>query len=175
MKWAALRIEMIDYVEDILSKAMREDWKYHELHEFPLFHQIYRMHVGMVKGLDDPSHAFRLDRFQHLFRQIEKWVTKEDMYAHVHEIELDSNDMKTYLQDFLASIQRALKDKEHNPFLDETIKKFRQQLFEYRYIFGQFFFTIMNKNADGQQLRNHFLFVDQYFETAEMALNDLKS
>lgn len=164
----------IHYVEDILAKAMREDWKYHVLHEFPLFHQMYRLHQGLSDYREDPSHAFRLERFNHLFDQIEDWVAKEDVYAHVHEIDLDINDMKTYLQDFLASLQRSVKEKSQDPFLDETIQKFRQQLLEYRYLFGQFIFTILAKNQEGQQLRHQFLFVDQYFESIENLLYELK-
>lgn len=164
----------IEFVEETISKAMREDWKYHVLHAFPLFHQLFRWHQGMVDGSEDPSHAFRLDRFQQLFDQIEEWVVKDDVYSHVHEIEIDINDMKTYLQDFLAAIQRVDREKSNDPFLDENIHKLRQQLLEYRYVFGQFFYTIASKNSEGQQLRNQFLFVDQYFETAESLLHDLK-
>jgi hypothetical protein len=93
----------------------------------------------------------------------------------VHEIELDMNDMKTYLQDFLATIQRATRDKSQDPFLDETIHKLHHQLLEYRYLFGQFFLSIMSRNSDGMQLRNQFLFVDQYFESVENLLQNLKA
>lgn len=169
------RLSTVHYIEDVLSKAMREDWKYHVLHEFPQFHQMYHLHQGMAEYVEDPAHAFRLDRFRPLFDQIEEWVNKGDVYMHIHEVELDINDMKTYLQDFLASTQRAMKEKSHDPFLDETIHKFRQQLLEYRYLFGQFFSMIMNKSQDGLQLRNQFLFVDQYFESVESVLNELKA
>jgi hypothetical protein len=166
--------ETIGYIGNAISKAMRADWKYHVLHEFPLFHEIYRIHRGLEKQPDDPAHAFRMERFYDLFDQIEAWVNKGDVYTHVHEIEQDINDMKTYLQDFLAAIQRASKEKSSDPFLDETIQRFRQQLLEYRYIFGQFFLNITSKNTDGQQLRNQFLFVDQYFESIESLLNELE-
>jgi hypothetical protein len=166
---------IIDYFDEVFSKVMREDWKYHVLHEFPLFHQMYHMHLGLSEYFEDPAHAFRLERFTGLFDQIAEWVEKENVHAHVHEIQLDINDMKTYLQDFLASVQRAVKDKSENPFLDETIHKFRQQLLEYRYLFGQFFFSIMSESQEGLQLRNQFLFVDQYFESVENLLIDLKA
>ncbi len=39
-----------------------------------------------------------------------------EAYSHVHEIEIDVSDMKQYLQDFLASIQRAAKDRSTDPF-----------------------------------------------------------
>jgi len=163
----------IYYVEDVISKIMRQDWKYHVLHEFTLFHQIYHLHQGVSECFDDPTHAFRLERFRLLFDQIKGWVEKEDIYSHVHEIDLDINDMKTYLQDFLAIVQRTVKEKSHDPYLDETAHKLRQQLLEYRYLFGQFFLFMMSKSLDGMQLRNQFLFVDQYFESIENLLNDL--
>ncbi len=159
------------YIGEILAKAMREDWKYHVMHEFTLFHEIVRKHLGLSRISVEPPHVMRKRRFQQLFDQIGKWIQKGDFYSHVHEIELDINDMKTYLQDFLAMVQRAEKEKSSNPFLDETIKKFRLQLFEYRYQFGYFFYLLMSKNSDCQQLRNQFLFVDQYFETIENLLN----
>lgn len=164
----------IHFVEDALSKAMREDWKYQVLQGFPLFHQIYRLHLGLVGYRKDPAHSFRLEHFKKFCDQIEEWVAKEDVYSHIHEIQLDINDMKTYLQDFLAVIQRADKEKSTDPFLDESIHKLRHQLLEYRYLFGKFFSTIISKNSEGQQLRNQFLFVDQYFESAENLLMDLK-
>jgi hypothetical protein len=166
--------ETIEYIQDVLSKAMREDWKYHVLHGFPLFHEIYNIHQGLYKQFEDPSHAFRMEKFDELFGQIEEWVRKEDIYSHVHEIELDINDMKIYLQDFLASIQRISKESRSNPFLDESIEKFQGELLEYRYAFGQFFYAIMVKDAEGQQLRNQFLFVDQYFEAIENLIHHLK-
>lgn len=166
---------VIPYTEEILSKAMRVDWKYHVLHEFPLFHQLYRLHQGLAEYFEDPAHAFRLDHFHQLFDQIEDWVDKGDVYSHVHEIEMDMNDMKTYLQDFLASIQRIAKEGAQDPFLNYTLRKFRQHLLEYRYIFGQFFSIIMAKSTDGQQLRIQFLFVDQYFEAMENLITELKT
>lgn len=163
----------IRYIQHVLSRAMRLDWKYHVLSGFPVFHEIYHIHKGLSKPIDDPSHAFRMEKFYLLFDQIEGWVRKEDVYLHVHEIELDINDMKIYLQDFLAAIQRLAREKSLNPFLDERVEQFQLELLEYRYIFGDFFHVIMSKNLEGQQLRNQFLFVDQYFESIEALLNEL--
>lgn len=167
-------LEIIHYMEDVFSKALRSDWKYHVLHEFTLFHELYRIHQGLQVRIDDPAHSFRIEHFDDLFNKIEYWVNKGDIYSHINEIELDMNDMKTYLQDFLATIQRADRDKSSNPFLDESIEKYRQQLLDYRYLFGQFFHTIVSNSSDGAQLRNQFLFVDQYFETIENLLNNLQ-
>lgn len=163
----------IDYVGDVLDRALRADWKYHVLHEFPLFHEIYHLHSGLERDVADPPHAFRLEKFHELFEQIEEWANKGDIYSHIHEIELDINDIKIYLQDFYASLQRISKDRGIDPFLDETLAKCRQQLIEYRYLFGQFFFNLMCKNLDSQQLRTQFLFVDQYFESCENLLRNL--
>lgn len=168
-------LETISYIQEVFSKAMRHDWKYHVLHGFPLFHELYTQHRGLYKPIDDPSHAFRMENFIGLFDQIEDWVYREDVYAHIHEIELDMNDMKIYLQDFLAAIQRVAREGYSNPFLDETLEKFELELLEYRYAFGQFFYMIMSKSTEGQQLRNQFLFVDQYFESIESLLHELKT
>lgn len=161
-------------IQEIFSRAMRYDWKYHVLHGFPLFHELYAQHRGLYHPIDDPSHAFRMENFKELFNQIEEWVYKEDVYAHIHEIELDINDMKIYLQDFLAAIQRVAREGSAHSRLDETIETFELELLEYRYTFGHFFHVIMSKSTEGQQLRNQFLFVDQYFDSIESLLRELK-
>jgi len=174
-------LSTIDYVEDVLSKAMREDWRYHVLHELPLFHRIYRLHQGLVQHPQEPAHAFRMERFHLLFNEVQNWVEKEEIDTHSHEIQLDMNDMKTLLQDFFASIQRILKQNSLDPVLDQTlytlplhIHRARQQLLDYRYLFGQFFLNITSKSGEGTQLRNQFLFVDQFFQSIENLLNPLK-
>lgn len=159
--------ETINYLGQVFARAMRADWKYHVLHEYSLFHELFRIHQGFEGPLEDPAHAFRLDRFKELLREIDKWVKKGEIFAHINEIELDISDMKAYLQDFLASIQRSVKEKASDPFWDDTVKKFRMQLLEYRHLFGRFFYQMMQENVESQQLRNQFLFVDQYFETVE--------
>jgi hypothetical protein len=160
--------------EEILSRAMRLDWKYQVLIGFPEFHEIYHLHHGITEYFSDPSHSFRLDRFQELFSQIQKWVKNDNVTEHIEEIELDMNDMKTILQDFLATVQRAVREKSMDPFLDETTRKYQQQLLEYRYAFSQFFANIYKRSSHGTQLRNQFIFVDQYFESVESLLNELK-
>lgn len=167
--------EIIPYLDEVFSQAMRVDWKYHVLHELDLFHELYRIHQGLQFFLEDPSHAFRMDRFTSLFKQIENWVRSGNVYSHIQEIELDINDMRAYLQDFLALIQRTVREKTSDLLTQDAIKKFRLQLLEYRYLFGQFIYNIVTKNKEGRQLRNQFLFVDQYFETSESLLHDLKS
>lgn len=166
--------ETIQYIGNVFSKALRVDWKYHVLHEFPLFFELYHIHNGLQKPIEDPAHEFRLERFKQLFRRIEDWVNQDDIYSHVHEIELDMNDMKSYLQDFYATIQRVSNMQRSDPFLDDSINEFRQELLEYRFVFGQFFYHLMKKNEEGQQLRNQFLFVDQYFESVENLINDFR-
>ncbi|WP_213105618.1 hypothetical protein [Candidatus Protochlamydia amoebophila] len=165
--------EIISYFDGILAKAMREDWKYHVLHGFPAFHEIYRQHKGLGEFIHDPSHAFRVERFQLLLDRVEGWIKKGEFYVHLYELELDNNDIKAYLQDFLAIVQRTEKEKSLDPFLDETIDRLKQQLLEYRYLFGQFLFNIQIKDIDGQY-RNKFLFIEEYFETIENLLFELK-
>lgn len=166
------KLSMIDYVGDVLSKAMRLDWKYHCLQDIYLFHRIYQLHQGFVEHFEDPTHAFRLERFELLMDQIRRWIEKKKVDVHLYEIELDMNDMKTYLQDFLATVQRAVKSRSNNPFFEDTVLRLHQQLAEYRYLFGRFFSSIVSKGEEGVLLRNQFLFIDQYFEFAENLLSE---
>ncbi len=167
--------ETVKFVGDVLGKGMRLDWKYHVMQSFPLFHSLFHLHMGLTSRSDDPSHAFRLERFRHLCQQVENWVRKGDLYSHIHEVGLDLNDMKVYLQDFLATLQRVVKERSSDPFLDETIDKLSRQLLEYRYLFGKFLYDIAGKDGEGPLHRNQFLFVDQYFDSAERLLNDLRT
>lgn len=164
---------IIDYFQKVLAKAMRLDWKYHVLHEFPLFHRLYEIHLGLVGSDKDSGHVYRLEHFHLLLDQIKEWVEAEGGYMHKEEIQIDMNDIKTYLQEFLASVQRAVQEIEKNVIpvdTNETCKKLYQELLEYRYLFGQFFASIKTTKQEGILLRNQFLFVDHYFETSENLL-----
>lgn len=170
----SINFDMIDYVGTVLNQAMRLDWKYHVLHEFTLFHTLVEEYRGLFRVDLDPAHEGRLRQFQTLFSHIEAWLAKGDLDAHINEVSIDMNDMKTYLQDFLAAVQRLLKDQNASgEQLDHALKQFRYQLLEYRYYFGDFFLHLINaEGGGGVQLRNRFLFVDQYFETIEMLLEE---
>lgn len=173
----SLHFEMVAYVGMVLNKAMRLDWKYHVLHEFPLFHHIFDEYQGLISSELDPVHHARLEKLQGHFSHIEDWVRNEDIDAHVNEISIDMNDMKTYLQDFLASIQRIIKDKSlASDQSEKLIKKFQHQLLEYRYLFGDFFMNLLRLDeSTGTRVRNKFLFVDQYFETIDLLLTQVSS
>lgn len=162
----------ISIIEEALSKAMRYDWKANLLHEYPLFHEIYSFHQGLYELPKDPSHAFRTENLLKIFYKIEDWAEEKNYFHHGHEIEEELNDLKMYLQNFLAAIQQAVKNKSFDPFLDETIHKFRHQLLEYRYLFGKFCFHLKDK-ADFQELFQHLLFVHLYFESMEKLLYEL--
>lgn len=164
-------LAVIEQTHSWLAQAMKEDWKYNMLHEFPLFQRIYTFHKGLEGAIDDPAHAFRIERLQRLFNQIEEWVEKKTLHAHVHEIECDINDMKSYLQDFLGTVQRSIKAESSDLFYEENKQKLRQELLEYRYLFGRFFYAIASKGDSEIQLRSQFLFVDSYFESIDMLLN----
>ena len=165
--------DSIEYIGSVLAKAMREDWKYHVLHESPLFHEIMQIHRGLVGDLKDPSHAFRMERFLQLLEQLKRWIKKGNLSSHAYEVGLDINDMKSYLQDLLASVQRAEKERNNNPFLEETVEKFRMEVLEYRYVFSQFFHLFTRQGGESLRLRNQFIFVDQYFESVDGLLNNL--
>lgn len=156
----------IDYVGDAFAKLMRADWKYHVLWGFPLFHELYTIHQGLVPPIEDRQHKVRLEKFQRLLFQIQDWVVNKKTQAHFYDIELDINDIKGYLQDFLGYVQRTLNNPELPPEEKASqLSQLKQQLLEYRYLFGNFFYQLHQNESEGYLIRRQFLFVDQYFES----------
>lgn len=164
------------YIAELLSKLLRADWKYHIVQEIPLFQEIFSIHMGIMGTLDDRKHLNRLNKFKHLIQELENWVTLRETRKHQREIEFDINDLKGYLQDFLAHVQRI--DKQEPPLSELQIKKAIQEtsheLLIYRYLFGQFFHKLENTSNEGKRLRLKLLFVDQYFESVDQKIHELK-
>jgi len=167
---------VVGYVGKIFSKALRADWQYHVLFEFPLFHELYAIHQGILGSYENRHHLNRMNKFKDLIVQIEDWVKRRDVHRHMHEIEMDMNDMKESLQEFLVYVQRMTDRVEaEKETLENVIQDIQLQLLEYRYLFGNFFHYLHQYEPDGKLIRNQFLFVDQYFETVENRLQDLRS
>lgn len=168
-------INILDVMGKIFSKAMRADWQYHVLFDFPLFHQLYRIHQGIIGKNLDFKHQNRLKKFKQIIDELQGWVKKCDTHRHVHEIETDMNDMRGYLQDFLALVQNfSSKDDLNASGAEVEISDFAKQLLEYRYLFGSFFHMLHQHEPEGKLIRNQFLFVDQYFEAVESQLHEMR-
>lgn len=169
--------DAITFVGDALSKAMRADWKYHVLNEMTQFHNLYSVHVSLSHISEERHHRNRLQRFKRLIQQTEGWIQRGIIYKHAHEIELDMQDIKGYLQDFYGYVQRLSTDQADLVSLTSTfiqIQEVEKQLLEYRYLFSNFFYHISQHKPEGIILRNRFLFVDQYFESIESKLHELR-
>ncbi len=167
-------IHVIDYIEHVFSKLLRADWRYHVLHGIPLFHQLYAIHHGLVKPVDDRHHSNRMTKFKKLLQQVHEWVKNNKTQVHFHDIELDMSYIKGYLQDFLGYVQRASSDSSLSK--DKALELYQeiaQQLLEYRYLFGNFFYQLRQHETEGQLIRKQCLFVDQYFESIETKLFEL--
>ena len=166
---------VVEFCGDVLSKTMRTDWKYHTLFEMPLFYNIYHIHQGIVGSVEDRQHINRMNKFNRLIDQIKDWVKKRSIPRHSQEIEHDMNDIKEYLQEFFASVQRTTGDESISAGQGKVlIREISQQLMEYRFIFGKFFHDLRQSEPEERSLRNQFLFVDQYFESIENKLYDYK-
>lgn len=167
---------VINQIGDLLSKLMRIDWKYHVLFGFPSFHVIYSIHQGLVKPVKARHHVSRLNKCQGIIQKISDWVKNQTTQQHAHDIELETNDIKGYLQDFLGYIQRSYSDpnitKEKAMNLHTEIA---HELLESRYLFGNFFYKLEQMGIEGKLIRRQFLFVDQYFETIEYKLFEIQN
>lgn len=169
------QLEVVEMTDEALSKAMRADWKYQTLQELPEFHKIYDLHRRILGLHGDRAHTNRMNHFKELFKSIEGWINEGTALAHTHEIETEMNDIKMYLQDFLAQLQRIEADKDiSQQRANRMLIQMRFHLLMYRYSFGKFFSHLRHSNIEGRQLRKQFLFVDQYFEFIEGKINDIK-
>lgn len=175
-EWGSFSWQTVDYVGVILSKLLRLDWKYQVLFEFIPFNKIYNVHQSLVRPVEDRAHTNRMQKFTKLLQQIQEWVNKHRTQSHFHDIELDMNDIKVYLQDFLAYIQRVIQDPNLTPDKIHSLKEdISKQLLDYRYLFSNFFYQLRQNESEGQLIRRQFLFVDQYFETVELKLQELQN
>lgn len=170
----AFHADVVDYMCQILCRALLLDWKYHVLQEFPLFHQLYEIHQHIVIQ-DDRVHLARLNKFQSLIHQLQQWISSRHSLAHAHDIELDINDIKVYLQDFLAHIQRLEPGQDFQGVENhmQEVYKARQALLGYLAVFAKFFHHMHPEDPEQWLLRKQLLFVDQYFEAIHGKLNEL--
>jgi len=167
---------VIQFAGQIFSKVLRADWKHHVIHEFPLFHDLFKIHMGLAGKIEDVKHTNRMNKFKHLIQEIELWVKNRETRLHEKDIELDMNDLKGYLQDFLAQVQHLSKDQTLDANRAKlALQDIAQQLLIYRYIFGEFFFFLGRYGTDGKRIRNKLLFVDQYFESVENKIHELRN
>ncbi len=171
----AFHNDVVDYICKALCRAMLADWKYHVLQEIPLFHRIYEIHHHIIGESEDRGHLNRLHRFTLLIERLEQWISARASVTHAHDIELDINDIKVYLQDFLAQVQRLeqTEDPQQKAILEQELSKARQSLIEYLYLFGKFFHKLHPDNPEQWLIRKQLLFVDQYFEAIDSKLQDL--
>lgn len=175
-EFGSFQFEAIDFVGEILTQALRADWKYHVLPEMPAFNQYYAIHEGLLGAFEDRSHHNRYNKFKELLEQVEQWVKNRDISSHIQEIELDINDIKGYLQDFLAYVQRSCNDSSiASEAKNQLLNNILRQLLEYRYLFGSFFCHLRQHEPEGRQIRNQFLFVDQYFQSVDNILERIQN
>jgi hypothetical protein len=164
--------EVVKFIGESLVKALKNDWKYHILFDISSFYQLYMIHQGLTGPVDERNHLNRMHKFKRLIQQISQWIKNNDTPRHAQEIELDINDMKAYLQDFMAQVQRVHKGTLDTVQMQESTTQLEQMLLEYCYLFGHFFHQLRDNILEERMIRNQFLFVDQYFESIENTLHD---
>ncbi len=162
----------VDYISRILCKLMRIDWKYHVLYDVTGFHEFFWIHMQIIKPADDRQHLQRYHKFKKVFQQLHQWVEARDLNGHTHDVELDINDTKAHLQDFLGQTQQIeLTRAALGQVSPEIITATTKQLLEYLYLFGHFFHSLDMADPEQRQLRRRFLFADQYFDSVEVILS----
>lgn len=168
--------EIVDYVKTVLSRLLRADWRGHYLHDIPSFEKSYQLHHNIVGPSVDRSHEQRLQKLHQLQQELLVQIKKDNKSGYEEENESDYhiNDIKGYLQDFLATVQRSLQNNTMGlRRARRHVEEVAQQLLEYRYLFGKFFSELI-QTREGRYLRTQFLFVAHYFETIENKIYEFK-
>lgn len=153
---------IVESMSEILSKALRADWKYHVLHEIPAFHQLYAIHMGLVGEVEDPEHLMFVMKLRKMIQQAKEWTKTNEMGLHVKQIEQELMDLKGDLQEFLAGLDGGV-------LSQEKVALRQRELLEYRYLFGSFCHYYCQQQGD--HVRSDFLYIDQYFEYIENKLS----
>jgi hypothetical protein len=167
---------IVDFICLTLCKAMCADWKYHVLQGIPAFHELYNIHQGIFNISSDRLHSNRYYKFQRILKQLEMWMKNGETLKRSQDIDLDINDIKAYLQDFLAFVQRLAPEEEgilENDRFDRPISKAAHALLQYLYLFGNFFSQFSLDDPEYRLIRKQLLFVDQYFETIDRRIQEL--
>jgi hypothetical protein len=172
----SFEFSLIEKMGAWLGKALRFDWKHHVLQRYPEFHEIYAIHMGLAGTVDDQLHLNRLKKFRRLLAELREWISQRETAKHTRDIDLDINDIRGYLQEFLAHVQRSLGAEGESAVTRERMEKlFSRQLLEYRHLFGYFFHQFNDENVDESLIRSKCYFVDQYFEAIDKKLADKMS
>lgn len=168
--------EVVDVVSFTLCKAMCADWKYHVLQEIPSFHEVYDIHQGVFSTTHERVHSNRYYKFQRILKQLEMWIKNGETLKRAQEMDLDINDIKAYLQDFLAYVQRLEPEDEHaweNERFERPSAKAANVLLQYLYLFGNFFSQFNFDDSEHRLIRKKLLFIDQYFEAIDRRIQEL--
>ncbi len=166
--------EVTEYVGKVFSKVLRADWEYHVLFDFSLFHQLFAVHRGLVPDMEDENHLNRRQHFERIINKLTIWVKKRE----IGRIDIDKEliVMKQYLQEFLVEAQlKLVMEPIDSVRMIMFISEVSAQLLDYRYVFGIFFNFLNQKEQEGKIVRNQCLFVDEYFDSVENCLHEMRS
>lgn len=162
----------VPFVGDVLSKALRADWKYHVLFDISAFEELYHIHTEIVGEIHDRQHLSRMNLFRKLTQQLNNWISARTLNKHSYEIEQDMNDIKEALQEFYTWVQKTIGKED---VAKKQIQDISHMLLEYRYLFGKFFHELKENEPDEQSMRHKFLFVDQYFESIDSKIQEVSA
>lgn len=161
----------IPFVQEILEKAIRADWKYHTLHEMRSFHQIYTTHIKLIEN-GDPIYAKKFKETKDQVQQILLWVKSNQSEKHASDIDEMIEKMKNFFNEMLLDAESARQESDQDDEeRKEKLKNLHQSLLQHRYLFGGFFHTLDQKEREGKFLRQLFLPIDRALESIDNCLH----
>lgn len=163
----------VPFMGDVLSRALRADWKYHVLFDVSDFEEMYQVHREIVGESHDRQHHNRMNLFRRMIQQLNSWITARTLNKHAYEIEDDMNNIKEGLQDFFAYVQKTLSREDFTPEMaSQQAREISEMVLDYRYLFGKFFHELHENEPEEHSIRTRFLFVDQYLESVDTRVQE---
>lgn len=130
----SVRMGVIKEMHEVLTKAMKADWRYVTLWGINEFHEIVTIHQQLSRQKQKPVRIGIESTLDSQMQQIVTWTHRGHVTKHRNEVDL----LVAEWIDFLAS-EAAV-----------------GRLFELRYQLGRFYYDLLHAGSEGQVVRDQF-------------------
>ncbi len=160
----------IDFVGDILLRALRYDTKFSLLPDNTTFHKVYAIHHGLAADLiSDPAYQQSVETCKLAIGRILKWLKKDHADKQSGDVDQLHEQVSQQLTTLYDTIQGLSSEKR------DAISATRQKLLELRYLLNDFYHRLNSSGMEGRQLRSRFITLDHQIEAVETQLQNLDS
>lgn len=158
----------VDFVGQVLLRALRYDSKFTLLFDDPLFHRLYFGHHELVAPLlRDQTHNEQIAKMRYHISRVLRWVQKGHGEKHLGDIETLQKDLSSYLGELRTSLASKLQTAEG---AEQQRRVIRQQMLDFRFQLGDYYHRLGQMGIQGRQVRGCFVGVDHLLEAIEVLI-----